>query len=136
MATSNDWINLGMAPQQAYRQNFTPTQATAYGTSVGSANKIGGAQYFTWCNTGTSSFALPQVHADTGALLGDYFIIANLSSANIQLYSPTSAAGSVVTLFGGAVSAVGTTGVAIPTGYMAMCLPFTSSSWTIGIASV
>ena len=136
MATSNDWMNLGMSPQQAYRQNFTPTVATAYGTSVGSANQIGGAQYFTYCTTGTSSFKLPQIQADTGCLLGDYFIIANISAANVQLYAGTSAAGSVVTFLGGAVSAVGTTGITIPSGYLAWALPITTSCWVVGISSV
>lgn len=136
MATSLDWMNLGMSPQQAYRQNFTPTVATAFGSNVGSANQIGGAQYFTICQTGTSAFKLPAVNSDTGALLGDQFIIANLTAANISLYAAGTPGGSAVTLYGGAVSATGTTGTVIPTGYMALCFPFSLSSWTVGIASV
>ena len=137
MATSNDWLNLGMSPQQAYRQNFTPTIATAFGTTVGSANQIGGAQYFTVCFTGTSAFKLPLVNADTGCLLGDQFIVANLSAASIQLFSLQNSLGSTVTFYGGAVSAGGSaTGFTIPSGYMALCFPFTISSWTVGISSV
>ena len=105
--------------------------ATAYGTSVASANKIAGTQYFTFCLTGTSSFALPQVTANGGAYLGDEFFIANMSSAAVAVYIANTAAGSVVTIYGSAASTAGTTGVAVPAGTVGRFVVVSNSTWAM-----
>lgn len=141
MAQVTDLIGLGEHPLKAAILANGPVVATALGTTLASASQIGGRQYFTICNTGTSGFQLPAVGGDAnsagkGALLGDEFVIANLTAASVALYAALTPAGSTITLYGGAVSYSGTTGVSIPSGYMAITRPFSVSSWILGVVSV
>ena len=139
MAQATDLIGFGEHPLKAEILTYPPVFATATGTSIGTAKQIGPRQYFTVCLAGTSGFVMPQVggqDASHGALLGDEYVVANLSTAALDIYIANNAAGSAVTMYGGAVSTAGTTGVSVAIGYMAILRPFTVSSWIIGVASV
>ena len=132
MARHADLMGLGLNNQLALVLAKSPVIATAYGTSVGSANQIQGTQYFTICLTGTSSFALPQVTSDRGAYIGDQFVVANMSSAAVAIYAANTAQGSVVTVYSSAVSTAGTTGVAVPAGAVANFQIVSVSTWVAG----
>lgn len=132
MATKSDLMGLSMSHMLADRMGFTPVIATAVGATIGSATQIGGVQFLTFVNTGTSGLKLPQVTGDEqGALLGDEFNIFNATSAAIVIYANNTAAGSAVTIFGQAASVAGTTGVSIPTGQLMTMFPVTVSTWVM-----
>ena len=134
MAKSTDFIGLGMPPILSGILGNDPVVATAFGTSAGSANPIG--SHLTFCLTGTSSFLLPKVGGDGGCLLGDEFIVANMTTAGIKVYAANTPGGSVVALYGGAASTAGTTGVTIPAGLVGQFNVITLSTWICGITSV
>lgn len=135
MALALDYMGLGWPHLIAARQAFPPTVVTAYGTSSGSANQISGFQYFTIVNTGTSSLKLPAVNADTGALLGDRYIVANFSAASVAVYAAATPAGSAVTLYTPGASTSGTTGVSVGVGAMVEFIPVTVSTWFVAYGS-
>jgi len=135
MAQPLDYMGLGENPQLAARYAFTPVLATAYGTSSGSAHQIVGSQYFTIANSGTSSFKLPLVNSDTGALLGDRYIVGNLTSASVAVYAANNANGSVVTLYTTGASTAGTTGVSVGVGSLVEFIPVTVSTWVVAYGS-
>lgn len=113
-------MGLGLPAPLAQIFGDHPVIATAYGTSAGSANQIGGNQYNTLCFTGTSSFALPQVGGDgigKGALLSDEYSLTNFTGADLKVYAANNAAGSAVTIYARGGSVVGTTGMTLVSGY-------------------
>ncbi len=137
MATKSDLMGLSMSYPLADRMGFTPVIATAFGTSAGSANQIGGTQFITFVNSGTSSLKLPQVTGDEqGALLGDEYNIFNATSASIAIYAANTAQGSAVTIYNNAASVAGTTGASIATGQMMTLYPVTVSTWMAVKSSV
>ena len=129
MATQSDLMGLGVPVYHAERLGVTPRIATAFGTSAGSANPIGPTGYLTFCLTGTSSFLLPPVGGANGCLLGDTFIIANMSGASVQIYAANTPQGSAVTIFFKAASLAGTTGASLQSGFPAIFKPITVSTW-------
>lgn len=135
MATAADFMNLGIAPLFAARNAFPPVLVTAFGTSSGSANPINGFQYFTVVNSGTSSLRLPAVNADTGALLGDRYVVGNLTSASVAVYAAATPGGSVVTLYTTGASTAGTTGVSVGVGALVEFIPVTVSTWLVSYGS-
>lgn len=136
MAKTTDLMGLGMAHMVANVLGNTPTIATAFGATIASANPIGNYQHLTLCLTGTSSFLLPQVGGDTGCLLGDEFIVANMTTASVKVFINNTAAGSAVTMYGGAASTAGTTGVTLVAGMVGQFNAITVSTWICGITSV
>lgn len=139
MALPNDLMSFGESPFLARVYGSPAVTATAFGTSAGSANQIPAGQKLTLCLTGTSSFVLPQIGGDgaaNGALLTDEYIIANMTAASIKVYAANTAQGSAVTMYGGAASTAGTTGVTIPAGLTGQFNSFSPSTWICGISSV
>lgn len=139
MADRTDLMNLGLFHLLAARLGRTRSIVTAYGTSAGSANALSGDQYFTIVNTGTSSLRLPGVGADigagTGALVGDMFLIGNISAASVAVYASNNTLGSVVTMYTPGQSTAGTTGVSVGVGSLCMFLPVTVSTWYVSYMS-
>lgn len=125
-------MGYSMPHNLANRMGFTPVIATAFGATIASANQMGGTQFLTFVNTGTSALALPPVTGDErGALLGDEFNIFNATSAAIVIYANNTAGGSAVTIYGQAASVAGTTGVSVPTGQLMTLFPVTVSTWVM-----
>ena len=135
MAKPEDFMGVGLQARPAALLGMTPTIVTAYGATLASANQIGGNQYFTLVNTGTSALKLPPISGDPGALLGDRFVIANLTSASIVVYAASNAAGSVVVLINPAGSTSGATGVSVGVGSTVEFMPITVSAWMVSYGS-
>lgn len=117
---------------------INPVTVTVFGTTIGSANAVSASQYFTLCLTGTSALKLPQLGANTSTppYVGDKFVIANMTAASILVFIANNSAGSAVTVYGGAASTAGTTGVLVPAGDVATFQIYGISTWVCGIASV
>lgn len=136
MTKATDLIGLGMPPQMAVSLCAGGVVATAFGTSAGSANPLGRHQRLTLCLSGTSSFVLPAVGGDNGCLLSDIFIVANMTAASIKVYANNTASGSVTTMYGGAASTAGTTGVTVPAGLVGSFTAFSPSTFICSNTSV
>lgn len=140
MATQNDLVGMGVPVFIARVQGKTPVVEQAFGAAAGSASPIAGDQYLSMVTATTtgSGLLMPQVGGDwaanAGAMLGDEFKIFNALATAIQIYCANNANGSAVTFYINAVSAAGTTGIALLSGQMAILTPFTVSTW-VGIRS-
>ncbi len=129
MTTKADLIGLGVSPYVANALGVTPVVATAYGATVGSANQIGGQQFLTVCITGTSSFKVPQIGGDTGALLGGPpFYVSNLTTAAIAVYAASNSLGSAVTFYASDASGIL---VSVAPGKTGVLMPLTVSTWAV-----
>lgn len=131
MAKKSDLMGLGESFAIARRMATEPSQANSQGASRASATVIGGDQFFisvTGSNSG-SSMVLPGIGGDTGALLGDDFIINNQITATIQVFGPT---GTTISVSGNNVS--GSAGIDIQTHTTMTFYPITATSW-LGIRS-
>ena len=137
MARPSDMMGLGMSAHLAKIVGVHVSSVTAGGSSAGSATQIGGNNRTVIVNASNSGsgIKLPAVNADTGVLIGDELIIANLLSAAVQCYAANNALGSVVKIFMDGGSIVGTTGFSVSSGKPVIMVPITVSTW-IGIRSV
>ena len=136
MALGQDYMGLGLPHLLAARLANPPVLMTAYGTSSGSANQIAGTSYFVIANSGTSSLKLPVVGGDqNGALLGDRYVIGNITSASVAVYAANNSLGSAVTFYTTGASTAGTTGVSVGVGSLVEFLPVTISTWYVSYGS-
>lgn len=131
MATPNNLIGLGVPAIQAGRLGMAIVSVTVAGATAGAAKQLGGLPgiYVVNASNSGSGVALPLVGGQTGALLSDEFIIANIVGATIYVYANANSAGSAVTFYGDGVSTAGTTGISVATGFNAMFRPITMSTW-------
>lgn len=95
MAQASDLMGLSMNPLLAQRVadvGVGPINVTAVGNSQTTAYAIRGAQYFIVASASGASnlgVALPLPGGDTGPLLGDNFIVNNVSTQAVSLYPAT-----------------------------------------------
>lgn len=134
MATRANLIGLGVPHLQAARIGMHVVAVTCAGATAGAATQIPGFQgvYYVNASNSGSGVALPNLGGEgpaKGALLGDSFNIANIIGATIYVYANATDAGSAVTFFGGGLSAAGTTGISLQTGFNALFTPITVSTW-------
>ena len=123
-----------MAPFLAARVGMHVAAITCAGATAGAATQIGGRQGIYYCNASNSGsgLALPKVGGEgpaNGILLGDFVEVANIIGATIYVYANANDGGSAVTFFGGGLSAAGTTGISVATGFSAIFQPITVSTW-------
>lgn len=96
MALASDLMGLGMPPLLAAKiaqAGIGPVTITAAGTTYAGSTKIGSEQSLVGCSNGnnTLSLGLPPVGGDSGASIGDEFVIANTGTVDtIVLRSSTS----------------------------------------------
>lgn len=131
MATPNNLIGLGVPAVQAGRLGMAIVSVTCAGATAGAAKQLGGFPgiYVVNASNSGSGVALPQMGGQTGALLSDEFIIANIVGGTIYVYANATGLGSAVTFYGDGVSTAGTTGISVATGFNAMFRPITMSTW-------
>ena len=131
MATPENLMGLGMPPFLAERVGGGVTFISAEGATAGAAKQIPGKPGVYVVNAGTSGVALPLVGGDSinsGALLSDSFVIANIA-ASLVVFAVNNAKGSVVTFYGNGISTAGTTGVSLVSGWQATFRPISVSTW-------
>lgn len=96
MALASDLMGLGMPPILAAKISqggIGPLTITAAGTTYATSTKIGSEQSLVGCSNGnnTLSLGLPPVGGDSGASIGDEFVIANTGTTDtVVLRSSTS----------------------------------------------
>jgi len=137
MASPENLMGLGLPAIIARVLGNGVYTITATGSTAGDAKQIPGIPGVYYVNAGTSGVALPLVGGDTptgGALLGDKFYISNVA-ASLVVFAANNAKGSVVTIFGNGVSVVGTTGFSLVSGWQALCMPITISTWFVAKGS-
>lgn len=91
MAQSSDLMGLGLPPLLATRMadvGTGPVNITAVGTAASTGYALKNSQYFVVASTagGATAVVLPLPGGDTGPLLGDNFIITNLTSTAVALF--------------------------------------------------
>ncbi len=134
MARAVDLIGLGVPWPHAYRLGNDPVSIVAAGATVASCASLPGNAGIFYVQSGTSGIKFPPIGGDSGVLLGDEVVIANLSSAAIVIFATTNAAGSSVAIYANVTSAVGSTGMSLLSGAVGTFRPVTASTW-VGIKS-
>jgi hypothetical protein len=94
MSQSSDLMGLGLPPLLAERiadAGTGPVNITATGTAASTGYALRAAQYFVIVSTssGNYSVTLPTPGGDTGPLIGDNFVITNLSTTAVSLFAPS-----------------------------------------------
>ncbi len=129
MALASDLMGLGTAPLLAAhtaQAGTGPLTITAAGTAFASATRLGVTQFLASCTnaggSGSTAISLPAVGGDNGCLLGDSFVVNNLTATqSLTLFASSGVAISV-----GATNTSSTT-IAVHT---TMTLyPITTTQW-------
>lgn len=135
MAEAEDLMGLGENQALAQIYGKTPVLLTATGSTAGDAAAITNGR-FVVVNGGTSGVRLPQAGGDgtggannNGALMGDMYVVANITGATIVIFANNNGLGSAVTIYGRGTSAVGTTGFSAQAGIPVLLMPVTISTW-------
>lgn len=124
MARAIDLMGLGLNPFLAGVMSDNPFITTVTGSSAGSATQVANGQELIVVTATATGNYIALLQGGSGALLGDGIVIANLSTSAVVVTTPT---GTV--LYGGGVSATGTTGVSVSSGAFMKFWPASTSVW-------
>jgi hypothetical protein len=128
MAKKTDLMGLGMPVFLARRLGMEPLQVTAAGATRASATNLPGDPYLA-CVIGTNGgvgLELPAVGGDTGALLGDPYIVQALY-ATASVYPGS---GATISVLGASYGTA--TGVTVEMNTATVFYPVTATQW-IGV---
>ncbi len=124
MARNVDLMGLGLAPFLANIMSDNPSFVTATGAAAGSATQISNGQELVVITATATGNYIALLAGATGALLGDAITVCNISTSAVVVTTPTS-----TVLYGGGVSATGTTGISVSSGAFMTFWPASSSVW-------
>lgn len=132
MATSQNLMAFGLAPDLARRIASPPISVTVGGASQGSATGIIGhnaVAYVIASNSG-SGMVLPSaggdVTATAGMMLGDAIQVQNLLGASVVVYAP-----GTMTFTGDGASTAGTTGISVAANRAALFTMLTATTYGV-----
>lgn len=133
MALPTDLTGLGMSAWLAQRMAATDGGKSslviaAAGTTQADATAIGGNQRTVAVTSGTGGAALPARGGANGALLGDEFMVSNVTSSSITLYGQVGDS-----LNWGGSNIAGSVGIAVAAHTTTVCRIVSSVQW-VGIA--